>query len=57
MKVKKTLFEPDEILLVDDVVTRGATLLGAANKLVDAYPNARISTFAAIRTINTQKFC
>lgn len=53
MEVKKILFEPDEILLVDDVVTRGATLLGAANKLADAFPNARIRTFAAMRTISS----
>jgi len=33
MKVQKVLSEPEEILLVDDIVTRGATLLGAANKL------------------------
>jgi len=55
--VKKILFEPDEILLVDDVVTRGATLLGAANKLADAFPNARIRAFTAMRTIsNPQDF-
>jgi predicted amidophosphoribosyltransferase len=52
LEVEKALFEPDEILLVDDVVTRGATLLGAANKLADAYPNACIRAFAAIRTIS-----
>ena len=41
-----------EILLIDDVVTRGATLLGVANKLADAFPNARIHGFAALRTIS-----
>lgn len=53
IEVTKMLDEPTEILLVDDVVTRGATLLGAANKLADAYPNARIRAFAAMRTIST----
>lgn len=53
MEVEKILFEPDEILLVDDVITRGATLLGAANKLADAFPNARIRAFTAMRTIST----
>ena len=52
LEVKKILFEPDEILLVDDVVTRGATLLGAANKMADTYPNARIRAFTAVRTIS-----
>lgn len=53
LEVKKILFEPQEILLIDDVVTRGATLLGAANKLLEAYPDANIRAFAAIRTIST----
>jgi phosphoribosylpyrophosphate synthetase len=44
--------EPKEILLVDDVVTRGATIVGAANKLHDAFPGARIRAFAAMRTIS-----
>lgn len=52
MAVKETLDDPKEILLIDDVITRGATLLGAANKLVDAFPNARIHAFAFMRTIS-----
>ena len=50
MAIQKILDEPKEILLVDDVITRGATLLGAANKLADAFPNARIRAFALMRT-------
>lgn len=53
MEVQKVLSEPSELLLIDDVVTRGATLLGAANKLADVFPNARIRAFAAMRTIST----
>jgi predicted amidophosphoribosyltransferase len=52
IKVRKLLFEPKEILLVDDVITRGATVLGAVNKLADAFPNARIRAFAVMRTIS-----
>lgn len=48
------LAEPDEILLIDDVVTRGATLIGAANRLTDAFPKAHISAFAALRTISNE---
>jgi len=51
MGVVQTLDRPEEILLVDDVVTRGSTLLGAANKLSDEFPDANIRAFAAIRTI------
>lgn len=43
---------PNEILLVDDIVTRGATLLGAANRLAEAFPTSRIRAFAAMRTIS-----
>lgn len=55
--IRAGLSPPDEILLVDDIVTRGATLLGAANRLTDAFPNTRIRAFAAIRTIsNSSEF-
>lgn len=50
--VQEVFPEPDEILLVDDVITRGATLLGAANRLAEAYPKAHIRAFAAMRTIS-----
>lgn len=50
--IQAGLSPPDEILLVDDIVTRGATLLGAANRLADAFPQTRIRAFAVIRTIS-----
>ncbi len=52
MAIQKPLHDPKEIVLVDDVVTRGATLLGAANKLADAFPGVRIRAFAVMRTIS-----
>ncbi len=52
MSVQKRLSQPSEIVLVDDIVTRGATLLGAANRLADVFPQTRIRAFAAIRTIS-----
>ncbi len=55
MAVQKILSEPEEIILVDDVVTRGATLIGAANKLADAFPKAHITAFVAMRTISNPK--
>lgn len=54
MSVQGSLSKPDEILLVDDVVTRGANLLGAANRLADAFPQSHIRAFAAMRTISNQ---
>jgi len=54
MRVQGRLSRPDEIVLVDDVVTRGATLLGAANRLADVFPQTRIRAFAAMRTISNQ---
>jgi len=52
MGVQKRLSKPGEVMLVDDVVTRGATLLGAANRLADVFPQTRIRAFAAMRTIS-----
>ncbi len=38
------------ILLVDDVVTRGATLLAGACRLAEAFPQADVRAFALVRT-------
>jgi hypothetical protein len=43
--------DPTRITLVDDVVTRGRTLLAAATRLHEAFPNARIQAFALLRTM------
>ena len=57
MGVRGRLSKPDEIVLVNDIVTRGATLLGAANRLADVFPHTRIRAFAAMRTIsNPEEF-
>jgi len=42
---------PESIMLIDDVVTKGRTLLAAAARLHIAFPNARIRAFAALRTM------
>lgn len=52
MEVQKVFPEPTEILLVDDIVTRGATTFGSVNKLAEAFPRARIRVFAVMRTIS-----
>jgi len=40
------------LLVVDDVVTRGATLLGAATLLQRRFASCDIAGFAAVRTIS-----
>jgi predicted amidophosphoribosyltransferase len=39
------------LLLIDDVVTKGRTLLAAAIRLHEAFPQARITAFALLRTL------
>lgn len=52
LRVLKGLASPTEILLVDDVVTAGATLLGSASRLREAYPDVAVKGFAAARTVS-----
>ena len=42
---------PSRIVLVDDVITRGRTILAAAARLHEALPNADIRAFALVRTM------
>lgn len=52
MAVANMVTEPTNILLIDDVVTKGATFLGAACRITQTYPNANIKAFAAMRTVS-----
>ena len=40
------------LVLVDDVVTRGSTLIACASRLAEAYPGASIRAFAVVRTLS-----
>jgi hypothetical protein len=51
LSVRKDLDQPSELLLVDDVITAGATLLGSYNRLREAYPDTPTRAFAAARTL------
>jgi hypoxanthine phosphoribosyltransferase len=42
---------PTQVVLVDDVVTKGRTLLAAAARLKEAYPNTEVRAFALLRTM------
>jgi len=44
--------EVTKVVLIDDVVTRGSTCIGAANRVHTTLPNVKIYTFAAIWTIS-----
>jgi hypothetical protein len=48
------LGSPSRIVIVDDVITKGATLIAAASALQSAYPEAEIRTFAILRTMGFQ---
>ncbi len=38
------------VVLIDDVVTRGRTLLAAASRVQEAFPEAHVRAFALLRT-------
>lgn len=46
------LFQPERLLLVDDVVTRGSTFLGMVPRLQESFPGADILCFALVRTMS-----
>lgn len=52
LSVQKELRLAVEIVLIDDVVTTGSTLLGCANKLLESYPSIPIRGFAAMRAVS-----
>jgi hypothetical protein len=41
---------PERVILIDDVITKGRTLLAAAARVREALPDAQIGAFALLRT-------
>jgi hypothetical protein len=51
IRATRLVTDRPELCLVDDVVTKGSTLIAAASRLQEVYPEARIVAFALIRTM------
>lgn len=51
LRVTPVLDAPSSLTLVDDVVTRGDTLIAAASRVQEAYPSATVRAFAVVRTM------
>jgi hypothetical protein len=51
VELTRAVHRPARMILVDDVVTRGRTLLAAATRLHEAFPHSRIQGFALLRTL------
>jgi adenine/guanine phosphoribosyltransferase-like PRPP-binding protein len=50
-RIEDTPTPPDSVVLVDDVITKGRTLLAAAARVHEAFPGAQIRAFALLRTM------
>ena len=54
-KVLRPAIQPERIVIVDDVITSGATMLAAISAISDAVPDASVRGFAFIRTQSTEE--
>jgi hypothetical protein len=52
LRMKLPVIPSDEVVVVDDVVTRGATLLAAVSRVREALPGARVVGFAMVRALS-----
>lgn len=52
LRTSRLLFAQERVVIIDDVITSGATMVGAASVLAEAYPSTQIMGFAMIRTIS-----
>ena len=50
-RLKPLELRPTSVVLIDDVITRGRTLLAAATRIREAFPEAQIRAFALLRTL------
>ena len=52
MSIELSLIVPKRVVLIDDVVTRGATLLGAASRVQAEMKDTEIKALALVRAVN-----
>lgn len=52
--VESDLIAPRRLTIIDDVVTKGRTLLACAGRLREAFPHAEIACFTMVRTLGLQ---
>jgi hypothetical protein len=51
IQAAKMVADRPALCLVDDVVTKGATLIASASRLQEVYPQAKVVAFALVRTL------
>jgi predicted amidophosphoribosyltransferase len=49
--MERPSIDPESVVLIDDVITKGRTLLAAAARVREAFPHAQIRAFALLRTM------
>jgi predicted amidophosphoribosyltransferase len=49
--VERASVDPASVVLIDDVITKGRTLLAAAARVRETFPHAQIRAFALLRTM------
>jgi hypothetical protein len=47
----RPVVHPDGVVLIDDVITRGRTLLAAAARVRETFPDVQVRAFALLRTM------
>ncbi|HEX3395662.1 MAG TPA: phosphoribosyltransferase [Steroidobacteraceae bacterium] len=50
-RLEPSTLRPQNVVLIDDVITRGRTLLAAAARVSETFPRAQIRAFALLRTL------
>jgi hypothetical protein len=55
VNAESTIFPPRRIVVIDDVITKGATLIAAVSLLKEKFPTADVKAFALIRTLGLKR--
>src|SRR6185295_5857834 len=51
IRATKMVADRRALCLVDDVITKGATILAAASHIQETYPGTKVTAFALVRTL------